>query len=151
LLFSAAPKIKRGEKMLKEKAAKYYSEDNDLNCAESMLYAANEAYALGLDRKGLDTMASFGGGMAVEGVCGALTGGLAALGVMFTGDKSLDSKTRREIVTAFYEAFEERLGCDHCKRIKEAFRDDTFGCREVVKHSAEILEKVIQKYRSGTV
>jgi len=134
--------------MIKEKAAKFYSNDNDLNCAESMLYAANDEYVLGLDQKALDTMSSFGGGMAVESVCGALTGAIAVLGVMFTGDKSLDSAKRKEIVADFYRGFQERFGTDNCGQIKEKYRDDTIGCREVVKHSAEVLEEIIFKYKS---
>ncbi len=133
--------------MLKERAGKIYSEDNDLNCAESMLYATNEKYALGLDQKALDTMSSFGGGMAVEGVCGALTGAVAVLGVMFTGNKTVDSETRKAIIVDFYRRFEERFGTVTCSEIKAKFRDDETGCREVVKQSAEILEEIIQKYR----
>jgi len=133
--------------MLKEKVEKFYSEDNDLNCAESMLYGANEEYGLDLDQKVLDTMSSFGGGMAVGSVCGALTGAVAALGVMFTGDKTLDSEERKAIVAAFYERFQEKIGTDNCKIIKEKHWNEALKCREVVKMSAEVLEEVVRKYR----
>ena len=133
--------------MLEEKAAKFYSDDNDLNCAESILYAANEEYGLGLDQKALDTMSSFGGGMGVESVCGALTGAIAVLGVMFTSDKTVDSEKRKAIVADFYKEFQERFGTDNCGQIKEKYRDDTIGCRDVVKRSAEILREIVRKYR----
>lgn len=135
--------------MLKEKVEKFYSDQNDLNCAESMLYGANEAYGLGLDKKVLDTMSSFGGGMAVQSVCGALTGALAVLGVMFTGDKSIDAKKRSTIIAEFYRKFEEKLGSDNCKELKEKYRDDVQGCQTVVKLSAEVLDEVVKKYRDA--
>src|SRR6056297_807114 len=108
--------------MLKEKVVKYYSGERELNCAEAMIYGANEEYELNLDQKALDTMASFGGGMGVESVCGALTGGLAVLGVMFTCNKAMDAKKRKAIVTDFYKGFEKRFGTDHCQCIKDKFR-----------------------------
>ncbi len=133
--------------MLKEKVVQYYSGELDLNCAESMIYGANETYGLNLNQQVLDTMSSFGGGMGVESVCGALTGGLAVLGVMFTYNKALDSEKRKAIITDFYKAFEKRFGTDNCQKIKATFRDDTVGCQNVVKWSAEILEEVIRKYK----
>ena len=133
--------------MLKERAGKFYSEDNDLNCAECLLHGANEEYDLGLDQKGLDTMSSFGGGMAVESVCRAFTGGVAVLGVMFTGDKSMDSEKRKAIISDIYKRFEDHFGSVYCSKIKEKFRDDVTGCRGVVEHSAEILDEIIQKYQ----
>lgn len=133
--------------MIKEKVAKFYKDDNDLNCAEAMLYGANEVYGLDLDQKALDTMSSFGGGMAVGSVCGALTGAVAALGVMITGDKSLDKKKRSAIVADFYELFRERVGSDNCKEIIEKHRDETNGCLKVVNMSAEVFDEIIDKYR----
>jgi len=135
--------------MLKEKATAFYREDNDLNCAESILYGANEEYDLGLDQKTLDTMSSFGGGMAVESVCGALTGAVAVLGIMFTGNKSLDSEERKTIIADFYEQFRARFGTDNCREIKEKFRDERVGCQEVVKLSADVLETIVRKYRTN--
>ncbi|MEA1883812.1 MAG: C-GCAxxG-C-C family protein [Thermotogota bacterium] len=71
--------------------------------------------------------------MGVESVCGALTGGVAVLGVMFASDKSLGSESRKTIVADFYKAFEKRFGSDNCQQIKDKFSDDTLGCQNVVK------------------
>jgi len=129
---------------------KYYSDNNGLNCAESMLYGANETYGFGLDHKALNTMACFGGGMGIESVCGALTGALAALGVMLTRDNTLSSDKRKTIVIDFYKTFEQRLGSDNCKQIKKELRDDTLGCLPVVRLSAQILEEIIKKHHAYT-
>lgn len=132
--------------MLVQTIQKYYSDNNGLNCSQSMLYGANDIYSLSLDQKALNTMAYFGGGMGVESVCGALTGALAALGVMLTGDNTLSADKRKAIAIDFYKTFEQRLGSDNCKLIKKEFRDDTLGCLPVVRLSAQILEEIVKKY-----
>lgn len=73
--------------MLRETAKKYYLEQN-YNCAESVLRAANEEYGLGLDEGALKLMAGFGGGMGCGGVCGALSGGIAALSKLRVSDRA---------------------------------------------------------------
>ena len=73
--------------MMRETAKKYYLEQN-YNCAESVLRAANEEYGLGLDEGALKLMAGFGGGMGCGGVCGALSGGIAALSKLRVSDRA---------------------------------------------------------------
>jgi Xaa-Pro dipeptidase len=136
--------------MLTDKVMKYYLEDNDLNCAETMIYGANEEYDLNMSEDALKTMSAFGGGMAVESVCGALTGAVAALGVMFTGDKSIDKDRRKEIIADFYREFEKKLGTDNCELLKEKYRDEVDGCLKVVELSAEVLEEIVSKYDKET-
>ena len=136
--------------MLTDKVMKYYSEDNDLNCAESMIYGANDEYDLKLSEDALKTMSAFGGGMAVESVCGALTGAVAALGIMFTGDKSVEKDRRKEIIENFYKSFEEKLGTDNCEELKEKYKDEVEGCLKVVELSAEVLEEIVDKYNKET-
>ncbi|HOO34042.1 MAG TPA: C-GCAxxG-C-C family (seleno)protein [Thermotogota bacterium] len=133
--------------MLKEKVSKFYRENLTLNCAESMIYGANEEYGLELDQSTLDTMASFGGGMCVGGACGALTGALAVIGVMITKDKSMDKEERKAIAVEFYTKFQEKLGTDNCKEIKEKYWDEELRCQRVVEMSADVLEEIIRKYR----
>jgi len=136
--------------MLTDKVMKYYSEENDLNCAESMIYGANDEYDLKLSEDALKTMSAFGGGMAVESVCGALTGAVAALGIMFTGDKSVEKDRRKEIIENFYKSFEEKLGTDNCEELKEKYKDEVEGCLKVVELSAEVLEEIVDKYNKET-
>ena len=46
----------------------------------NFLYAANEEYDLGLSKREFKIMAGFGGGMAIEGVCGVASGAVATIG-----------------------------------------------------------------------
>lgn len=104
--------------MLKNIAEKYYSPEYDLNCAETLLYAANEAYNLNLPKDALKTMAGFGGGMVIEDVCGALTGAIAALGVLYVEDKAHESEILKTLVPDLIQKFEEKLGTKKLQAIK---------------------------------
>lgn len=83
--------------MLIDYVKKYYGTQYDLNCAEKIIYAANDAYDLKLDKKAFKTMAAFGGGMAIEDVCGAITGSLAVLGIIFVENRAHESSKIKEI------------------------------------------------------
>ena len=56
------------------------------------------------------TMASFGGGMTIGSVCGAATGAIAALGVMFTTERGHQSPHVREMTSKFLNEFNKRMG-----------------------------------------
>jgi len=134
--------------MLLDAVKKYYDASYDLNCAETILYAANETYGLNLDKKALKMMAAFGGGMAIEEICGALTGALAVLGILFVKDKAHESDRIKELTREFFEKFRYRLSTDNCKKLKELYRNEEERCSHIVYAAAEILHEMIkeQKY-----
>jgi len=129
--------------MLLDAAKKYYDESYDLNCAETILYAANETYGLNLDKKALKTMAAFGGGMAIEETCGALTGSLAVLGILFVEERAHESDRIKELAKDFFEKFKAVLYSDNCKKLKELYRNEEERCGRIVFAAAEILDKMI--------
>ena len=130
---------------LAEKAVAYYSQTHNLNCAEATISAANQIYNLDLHKDTLRTMAAFGGGMGVGSVCGALTGALAVLGVMFVEDKAHESSETKEMASEFFNRFVEKLTTENCTKLKEMYRDDLTKCDLVVRYSNEILEEMINK------
>lgn len=130
---------------LAEKAVTYYSQVHNLNCAEATINAANEVYSLKLNKDTLRAMAAFGGGMGVGSVCGALTGALAVLGVMFVKDKAHESTETKEMASEFFNRFVEKLSTENCTTLKEMYRDDITKCDLVVRYSNEILEEMINK------
>ena len=95
--------------MLLETTMKYYDKKYDLNCAECILVAANEEYDLNISKQTLMTMASFGGGMAIGSTCGAATGSIATLGIMFTDDRGHNSPHVREMTGKFLSEFNKDL------------------------------------------
>ncbi len=131
--------------MLAETAKKYYTGNYGLNCAESILYAANEEYGLKLEKNALRTMAAFGGGMSVEGACGAMTGGLAALGVLFVKEYAHESDRIKRLSKEFITCFKDKLGTDNCKELKDMYRHDVNKCEYIVVYAAEVLDKIVLK------
>ncbi|WP_242846087.1 C-GCAxxG-C-C family protein [Clostridium novyi] len=79
----------------------------DLSCSESMIYAANEAYNLNLDTKTLKALAPFSGGMWTGTTCGAISGSLAVLGIMFTDKTAHNSAHLKSLVIEFQDKFQK--------------------------------------------
>ena len=142
--------------MLKDQVKKYIDLENEYgdqknlyhyNCAEVILNACNDYYNLNLDKRALKMIAPFGGGMASEKTCGILTGGVAAIGVMFTEDKPSENLKLKEVTKRWVNEFENEFGDTNCNILKETKRDEIDGCKPLMIKGSEILEDIINKYR----
>lgn len=131
--------------MLKDMTEKYYSEKYNLNCAETIIYAANEEYDMKLDKKALKTMAAFGGGMGIESVCGVISGSLATLGILFTKKSAHESEKNKKLAQEFFEKFKGKLNNIMCKELKECHRNDKTRCSIMVETAADILDEIIKR------
>ena len=80
--------IQRRNFMLREIANDFYMNQN-YNCGECILRAANKAYDLGLDERGLKLASGFGAGMGCGNTCGALSAAMSVLSLLFCGDKAM--------------------------------------------------------------
>ena len=129
--------------MFNDVVSKYYEKELDYNCAETMLYAANEYYELNLSKDALKTMASFGGGMAIGNVCGAITGCLAAIGVIFTKEKAHESDKTKILSKRFFESFGKRFGYIDCAPLKDVYQTEEKRCSDMIFAAGEILEEVV--------
>lgn len=131
--------------MIKDLLLSGYGQDMDLSCSEKIVYAANQSYSLGLDKKALKMAAGFGGGMAIEGTCGAITGSIMVLGIMFV-DKSAHESTRiKELTKELIEKFQIAMGYIDCGPLKEHYRTEEFKCRDIILKAAEILDGIITR------
>ncbi|GLI51802.1 hypothetical protein TSYNTROOL_18880 [Tepidanaerobacter syntrophicus] len=131
--------------MLTEKIEKYYSKEFDLNCAETMVYSANEEYGLNLDKKALKMASGFGGGMGIESVCGALTGGIMVLGVLFTKEKAHESERVKTLEKEFLSRYKDKMGDILCKPLKEKHHNDEVRCLNVIKEAGVILDDIVRR------
>ena len=131
--------------MLTEKIEKYYSKEFDLNCAEAMVYSANEEYGLNLDKKALKMPSGFGGGMGIESVCGALTGGIMVLGVLFTKEKAHESERVKTLEKEFLSRYKDKMGDILCKPLKEKHHNDEVRCLNVIKEAGVILDDIVKR------
>lgn len=130
--------------MLKEIAKKYWTEEYDLNCAECIMYAANEEYNLNLSEQTLKVMAGFGGGMATGDVCGVVTGSIGVIGIIFTEVRGHKSPIIKEMTREFIRRFNEKLGYIKCVDLKKEYINEK-KCKLMIEIGAEILDDIILK------
>ncbi|MBR4879283.1 MAG: C-GCAxxG-C-C family protein [Clostridia bacterium] len=106
-----------------------------LNCAQITFLAANDAWELGKDGNE-DMLKGFGGGMIVGITCGAVTGGIAALGYKYQG------AMLREKVKLYINTVREKCGSENCIPLKEKYRTEEEGCKPTMLVIAEILDEI---------
>jgi len=129
--------------MLQELIQGGYGIDEDLNCAETILYGANQVYHLNLNPDSLKLAAAFGGGMAIESVCGVLTASLMVLGKLFVPDVAHKHPEIKELSKELFDTFGKEMGDILCKPLKDNYRTEEKKCREVILKAAEILDKIV--------
>lgn len=75
--------------------------DVNMNCCERILYGANRAYNLGLKKEDMRIASAFGGGMGVGTVCGAISGSLMVLGLLYSGKLEKETALKADITIPF--------------------------------------------------
>ncbi len=103
--------------VLCEKAAVYFLQH--YNCAQSVLLTMFEYWGMKSDLIP-KIAAAFGGGIGFCGsVCGAVTGGVMAIGVRFgTNEPSHEKRLKAyEMTQKFYRQFEKRHGTVLCREL----------------------------------
>lgn len=140
----------------KEKALDYFS--RKLHCSQAVLAAY--APELGLsEQQALKLAACFGSGMRKGEVCGACTGALMVLGMLYGHSDSADAESKQradEVGDRFLEKFSsangsyvcrELLGCDVSAREGVAYAIEhnlfTEFCPKMVASAVDIVEEII--------
>lgn len=129
--------------MLKEKASQYYQQENR-NCAEAILLAANDVWQLGLSADSARLIGGFGGGMGCGSTCGALAGAIAVLGVMDPAKKAHESETLKADCAALTALFNQKLGSTLCDDLTAKYRTEQDRCLATVQLAAQVLEEFVQ-------
>ena len=131
--------------MLVELLESGYGKDKDLNCAEMILHGANIAYQLNFDDEDLKVAAAFGGGMAIESVCGALTAAIMVLGRLFVKERAHESNHIKDLTKELFDAYAKEMGSIYCAPLKEAHRTEELKCQMVIIKAAEILDDIVAR------
>lgn len=131
--------------MLKELIQDGYGIKEDLNCAEAILYGANQVYHLDLNSDSLKMAAAFGEGMAIESVCGVLTASVMVLGKLFVPDVAHKHPEIKELCKELFDTFEKEIGDILCKPLKDNYRTEKRKCKDVILKGAEILNKIVTR------
>lgn len=123
----------------KEKAAQYHVDG--YNCAQSILAAMGEH--TGLDEKtALAISAGFGGGLRRGEVCGAISGGLMAVGLACPFNDSSDTEAKQKIAklaARLVNSCRDEFGAVRCAELKAS----GVSCSALIQKMAEITENMI--------
>ncbi|TCL61782.1 C_GCAxxG_C_C family probable redox protein [Hydrogenispora ethanolica] len=130
--------------MLSDLIREGFGKAEDLNCAEKILYGANEAYNLNLSPEALKLAAGFGGGMAIEDVCGALAGSIMVLGRMFV-ERNAHQSNIKELTQELFDRYRAAMGAIDCAPLKAAHRNEEIKCDRVIEKAAEILDALVER------
>ena len=124
---------------------KYYKNTN-YNCAEAVFSAAVEAWGADVPAEMVKTMAGFGGGMGCQNVCGAVTGGIAALSCkLVQGDGGHTSPELMDKVRAYISAVQETFGSEDCSELKPKYFTEEERCYQTICKVAEVLQRVYEE------
>ncbi len=86
--------------------------------------------------------AGFGGGMAVQGACGALVGAVMVLSHKYAIRGGHYCPSLRAMVREFVERFTELLSSQNCAELKAAHNDD---CSYIIYETAKLLDEFMQR------
>ncbi|WP_277058635.1 C-GCAxxG-C-C family protein [Trichlorobacter lovleyi] len=125
--------------------------ESGLHCAESVASAITKLFCP--DQAGIvcRMATGFGGGLAGsrQEACGALTGGVLAIGLLCgRTTPEQDRETAYRISTAYRERFMARFGASICQTLRDGFTtDDTrTACRSLTAEAAGILYDLLQEH-----
>ncbi len=128
--------------MLKDICEKYYFDQN-YNCAETLIRAANEYYSLGLHDRDMIMLGVYGGGIQTGNTCGAVLAAAAVLSMKYVDKKAHESSDIRPVTTDLIREFNKKYGSILCKDIKPQSFDPELRCKYTVENACDILEQVI--------
>jgi len=117
----------------------------DYNCSEKILFGANKAYNLGLDKKALRLSSGFGKGMAIEGLCGAVAASIMVLGTIYVEKVAHQSEEIKDLTKEFLEKYNQDMGDINCKYLRDKYQTEEYKCRNVILKAAEILDQIISR------
>ncbi len=123
-----------------------FGNEENYCCSEKILYGANKAYDLGLSAETLKLSAGFGGGMAIEHACGALTGAVMVLSHMYVKEiNHEEGGIIKDLLKEFFANFKEKMGNIECAPLKKDHRTEEEGCTAVIYAAAQVLDEIIAK------
>jgi C_GCAxxG_C_C family probable redox protein len=132
---------------IEQKAFQYYH--SGFNCAEAILKAFVDLYGKKPDLEITKTATGFGGGIGASQceTCGALTGGIIAIGWLFGRRDPCDDKQKAFSLSSEFRArFMKKFGATQCKTILDVLGDqeNKLKCKKLTAAAAGMLYEILQ-------
>jgi C_GCAxxG_C_C family probable redox protein len=140
------------KKEVGKKAFDYH--DSGFHCAEAVSKAVVETYGQGMSQNIPMVATAFGGGVGRthQGICGALTGGVIALGCLFgRNEPSADWTDASELAAELKRRFVLEHGTTNCGAILATFgpQENMIRCKRLSGKVAGMLAEILEE--SGKV
>ena len=130
-----------------ERAAEYHNKG--FNCAQSVFAALGE-YTKWDESQALAVATGFGGGVRSGEICGAISGAVMALGVMFPHLKENDAEGKEQTAKPAVRCVSEcrkRLGAVTCREL--IAREGKGSCERWIRECAEAAEEIIKETKEN--
>ena len=131
--------------MLSNEIKKKLPDRKGLNCAETILYTANEVYNLNLDKEALKLCAGFGGGIGIGDKCGALIASVMVLSKLFVNNNAHENKRIKILTRELLNVYNEKMGDTNCAGLRRTHWSKEMGCNDVILKAAEVLEQIVER------
>jgi C_GCAxxG_C_C family probable redox protein len=124
------------------------------HCAEAISRAIVERYAEEPSSEVPKVASGFLGGIGAthQDVCGALTGGIIAIGYLFGRmEPGEDIQEARELASTFRSRFIEEFGSTNCSALLDRLGEQEKGlkCKRLTATAAGLLSELLREKRPG--
>ena len=131
----------------KDLVRKYYIDEN-YNCSECLIHAANEYYGLNIDFEDMKMFGGFGSGMYAGIVCGTLIANVAILSKMVIKNKAREeADSIRPVINRMVKDFNEHLEGTACRELRPKYYTKEESCLKTVLLAVEVLEKAVDELK----
>lgn len=124
---------------MRENVREYFL-NQDFNCAETTLRIINDRYGLGLEEKDFKLVSGYGAGCGCGIICGALAGGISALGSMMVPQRAHATPGFKEACGEYCKKFEDALGSTNCAELRPKYFKEGIRCAEAIEAAADCFE-----------
>jgi len=127
------------------KCAESYYRNMDYYCSEAIVKTINDQFALGYPDNIIKMASGFPIGMGRSGcTCGAIAGGIMALGMVFGRSEPKDMQVTQcmELAHELHDQFRERHGCLCCRILtKDMVLGSPVHMQQCVAFTGEVAEE----------
>lgn len=142
--------MKREE--VEKKAFDYFQ--SGFHCAESISKAIVELYAAEPSSEVPQVASGFSGGIGGthEEACGALTGGIVAIGCLFGRmEPGKDIQAAKGLAAEFRNRFAEEFGATNCQVLLDGLgeQENALKCKGLTATAAGLLSELLERQKSA--
>ncbi len=108
----------------------------------------NASEKLELSESNYKAMGAFGGGVSCEHLCGAISGGVAAISTLINKGDEESLNLAKEKTVVYFNGMKEAFGSVLCADIMPVWRKEDTRCFAVVHKASQLLDEILNKEKN---